>query len=468
MRHLALIFCLALILSACVVVERDSEPTPTIPPIPGVPTATTEPTATEREEDPTATSTAEPTATNAPAPTVAQSLPTATPATATATMEPEADDVDISELVRQITHQAAEVRGLEVLHEIDLQVVTSEQMGQDLIALMQSEYSQEDADLDRDLLWMLRLLDDRNYDYMQLQMDLQSGAVLGYYNTETKELFVASDGDEITPGQKLTMAHEIIHALQDQHFALDRMDEDMDFEAQTGFTALVEGEASFTEVVWGLEYLSFDEILQYVAEIEDADVSVYDRTPRYVLETLLFPYNLGYVFVEALHTEGGYDLVDAAFMDPPVSSEQILHPEKYLQEPRDMPLEVDVPDLFSILEEDWELVYDGSLGELDLFLLLEINGVADGTVASEGWGGTWFELYRSDEDMIVTLATRWDTETDASEFHEALLETMSGYEQEGELWFDGKRYHAIVANGDAVTLTTSTDRDTLIMALAVQ
>lgn len=476
MRHLAILLILSLIFTACVVGEGDVEPTPTATAVAIEMTVTPAPTeAEDATEEPTVTSLPDPTATSSPAPTVAQEIATPTPAptsepTATTPEEPGDGTTDVDELVRQIAEETAAVRGLEILSPINLQVVSPEQLGEDLTALMVAEYSQEDADLDRDLLWILRLIDDRSFDYMQLQMDLNSGAVLGYYDPDTGELFVAVDTeDRIKPGQKLTMSHEIVHALQDQHFGLGGWDdEDVDLEAMTGFKALVEGDASFTEVQWGLEYLAFDEILEYIEEIEGSEVDIYAETPRYILDTLLFPYTMGYEFVGALHTEGGYALIDAAFVDPPVSSEQILHPEKYIQEPRDLPLVVDMPAVFSVLDEDWELVYDGTLGELDLFLLLEINGVVDGTEASEGWGGTEFEMYQTGDDLIVILATRWDTTTDATEFHDALLETMSGYEQDGDLWFDGERYHAIVANGDAVTLTTSTDRDTVIMALAVQ
>lgn len=475
MRHLAILLCLSIVLTACVVGEGDAEPTPTATSVPVTATSTPVPTETaepEPTEEPSATSLPDPTATSSPVPTVAQELPTATPeptseATATATADP-VDVEDIDELVRQIAEQTASIRGLEILEDINVQVLSPEQMGDDLIALMLEEYTQEDADLDRDLLWMLRLIDDRALDYMQLQLDLSSGAVLGYYNPETGELFVASGTDTITPGQKLTMAHEIIHALQDQHFGLDGWSEELGLEAITGFQSLVEGEASFSEVLWGLEHLTFEEILEYIEEIENTEVAIYNETPRYVLDTLLFPYNQGYEFVDALYIEGGYELIDAAFIDPPVSSEQILHPEKYIQDPRDMPIAIEMPATFTVLDNDWELVYEDTLGEFDMFLLLEINGITDGTQASEGWGGAGFEMFQSGDDLLITLVTRWDTLEDAGEFHDALQQTMEGYEPDQMFWFDGERYHAIVTNGDMVILTTATDRDTLVMALAVQ
>src|SRR5690606_5160004 len=137
----------------------------------------------------------------------------------------------------------------------------------------------------------------------------------------------------------------------------------------------------------------------------------------------------------------------------------------YINEPRDLPLEVVIPDLVPRLGDGWQETYQGTLGEFDLMILLEENGVADSHSATEGWGGTRFAMYASGDDRLTVLSTRWDTPEGATEFDEALRETMSGYELDGDIWTDGERYFAIITDNDRVVLTTSTSRDALQAAL---
>jgi hypothetical protein len=471
MRLIAVLIAFTVLLTACIGSD-DVVETPVVPANTPTAAAATQPPASP---DPTATVTDE----TDPSPTPASSEeteatatvePTSTPEgpAATPTNDDSAQNGDLEQIIQEIAEQTAVIRGLPLLQDIDSEIIDREQLRENLLVLIQEDYGQEQADLDRDVLWLLRLIPDRSLDYFALQIDLYTEQVAGYYDSDTGQLVVIGEPGGLTADQKVTLSHEITHALQDQHFGLDRYDEDdPDFDRFTAFQSLYEGDATWTMIQWAITHLSIEEINEFMTAGDDTDTSTFDNAPRYIQEGLIFPYNAGFTFVEQLVAAGGLDAVDAAMQDPPVSTEQILHPERFIEEPRDLPLDVDLPDLDSALGADWDEVYEGSLGQFDLAILLEENGVSNGTGATSGWGGAWFVTYQSGNDLLTVLSTRWDTTDDAVGFDQALRQTMANYEQEGNIWFDGDRYHHIAIAGDNVVLASSTDRDALLAAIEV-
>ena len=464
MRLIAVMIAFTILLTACIGGDDDVATPDAL--------TSTPPIEASSEPDPTATETAAPDPTETPVPEgpeptqTAASTPSPQAPVATPTSDDSAGNGDLEPLIQEIAEQTADIRGLPLLQDIDSEIIDREQLRENLLVLIEEDYGQEQADLDRDVLWMLRLIPDRSLDYFALQIDLYTEQVAGYYDIEAGQLFVIGDGGALTADQKVTMSHEIVHAIQDQHFGLDLYDEDdPDFDRFTAFQSVYEGDATWTMIEWAISNLSMQEIGEFLSAGDDTDTSTFDNAPRYIRESLVFPYSAGFAFVEALIDEGGLEAVDAAMQDPPVSTEQIIHPEKYINEPRDLPLEVELPDLQGALGDGWDEVYEGSLGEFDLTILLEENGVSNGSRAAAGWGGTWFVTYQSDDELLTVLSTRWDTENDAVEFDEAIRQTMTNYAQDGDIWFDGDRYHHIDTAGDSVVLTSATDRDALVAAL---
>ena len=124
--------------------------------------------------------------------------------------------------------------------------------------------------------------------------------------------------------------------------------------------------------------------------------------------------------------------LERAFRDPPVSWEQVLHPEKYWdEEARDLPRPVAVPDLSPTLGQGWALQGEGGLGEMILAILTDPGAEAlDPTsfqdpqrwtnAGAAGWGGDRWQLYRRGDDTVTVLATLWDSDRDAREFRAAL------------------------------------------------
>jgi hypothetical protein len=436
-----------------------------------------DPTATSNPASPTAEQTAIPDAENSPTgePITPEQTPAVEP-TGTATEPPEAtasetpaeeaatttpgepDGSDIGQQISQIKIDTSELRGLEFLEDVEVQILDQEQLRANLEELLAEEYSQEDADRDTLTLWLLNLIDEPDLDLYQLQLDLLTEQVLGYYDQETKELVVVSDDQDLSAADKVTTSHELVHSLQDQHFDLTALDEATDdVDQETALTALIEGDATLAMTIYATEYMSPEDLLEYFFDAGLTDTSILDEAPRYISEALAFPYVEGMVFVEALYADDGFASVDAAFADPPTSTEQILHPEKYIEE-RDEPVAVDLPDLSASLGDGWEMTDSDVLGEWDLWFMLDENGASDARQASAGWGGSRYELYQSEDQAVIAIDTRWDTAGDAAEFEEAVRETLQSGEQDGDVWEISGRYVMTAAAGDSVLMVTGTDQ----------
>jgi hypothetical protein len=146
---------------------------------------------------------------------------------------------------------------------------------------------------------------------------------------------------------------------------------------------------------------------------------VFDRTPAYIQSQLTFPYFWGLNFVRSLYLEGGWAAVDAAYQNPPLSSEQILHPERY---PNDSPIALAIPDGVEALSSAWDEISPDELGEwATLMVLMEYLPPDQAALAAEGWGGDLLLFFSQEENNAeaLVLVTQWDTMRDAHEFFAA-------------------------------------------------
>jgi hypothetical protein len=135
--------------------------------------------------------------------------------------------------------------------------------------------------------------------------------------------------------------------------------------------------------------------------------------PSIFYKTLIFPYHKGCVFVLELANREGWEAVNQAFRDPPLSTEQILHAEKYLH--RDHPTAIELPQLGDVLGEDWTFVGANTLGELQTAILLE--DAPDPSDAAAGWDGDRYAVYEKKEGQLgLAWFSTWDSASDAREF----------------------------------------------------
>lgn len=256
------------------------------------------------------------------------------------------------------------------------------------------------------------LLDD-DVDLAAVLTSFLGDGVVGFYDPVGGELVVR--GAALTPYVRLTLVHELTHALDDQHFELDRPAlDDADDETGTGFLALQEGNAVRVQEEY-LDTLSSEEQDQAAAEEGQLGQSMdLSNVPRVLPEIIGFPYAFGPTVVALLLQEGGESRVNEAFADPPTTSEQVLDPATWLAEQAE-PIDVPPP------AADGEVFDEGVLGLWGIVLLLEDElGQQDAFVAAHGWGGDWYVAWERGDEVCVRNTFVMDTPEDLKELASAL------------------------------------------------
>ncbi|MBW8011226.1 MAG: hypothetical protein FVQ83_08305 [Chloroflexi bacterium] len=372
---------------------------------------------------------------------------------------------DILDQMALIEQQVIELRGLPAAEDITRILYSPEELRQVVMDDFFGDYTAEEALVDAIVLWIFGLVE-RDADLQDIYIDLYSEGIAGFYDEETGEMAVVV-GQGFGGAEHITYAHEYTHALQDQTYDLSEglgYNEEaceQDSERCAAISALLEGDATQTEFVWLFDYATPEQYRQLQEFIETYASPAYDNSPPFLQADLLFPYSYGQEFVRDLYEQGGWDAVDAAYSDLPVSTEQILHPERY---PQDAPIPVSLPDLTTVLGPDWELMDEDVLGEWYTFLVLA-RGIDDSAQlsdfeagnAAEGWGGDAYAVYQrgQDEAVVMLLNNIWDTTEDATEFVEAFERYATGRfgspldQSPGEIsWSSAEGYTLLRYEGD--------------------
>lgn len=327
------------------------------------------------------------------------------------------------------------LRGLPAPAAFDVRVVDAAGLAVEIDGLMARDLPDEVLRPAERALKLLGLLPPETDLRAQLTAIL-GGQVVGFFDPE-REALVLVDGAEASPGpaEDAVMVHELGHLVQHAHFDLAALvPEDPLSDRATAIQALVEGDATLVM----LRHLVGDagEERALVASLLAAPEALgdllgddlgpgLDGAPAYLREGLLFPYLQGLLFCAALREAGGQELLDRAFREPPASSEQVLHPEKWL-DGSDPPVEIALPDLAVLLGGAPRTA--GTLGEHDLRVLLaeRLPGADAETLraAAAGWGGDAFALYGDPPEDLLVWVTEWDTPADAEEFRTLAAEAF--------------------------------------------
>ncbi len=260
---------------------------------------------------------------------------------------------------------------------------------------------------------------DPEVDLVEIAVDNQARAVLGYYNPDEQKMYIIAESVNMFAREEMTFAHEYTHALQDYHFDLNRLTADhLSNDAALAARALAEGDAQLVEALFTRQNINQDEL-------------AYDGY-RYIFETAAelegvspalgalayFPYSGGEYFVRYLFVQGNqsWELVNRAYRNPPVSSAQIIHPEKYLA--GEQPAAVSLPDLSAALGQGWREVDRDVLGEMGLLVWL-LDGLPPSRAqnGAAGWAGDGYTLWVDDNDRrLLALQTVWESTPEAEEF----------------------------------------------------
>ena len=480
-RILTLFGMAAIVLAVIACGPEAPEPTPIPTPIPTpTPAPTSTPTATPTPVPPTPTPTPTAVPEFVPAYVILPSdpVPSVTPAPLM--------DLTFPERLEAIGLRVNAIRDLSSEDSVvEHELFTEEELSDLVLELFEED--REDIEKEEELFKVFGILRP-DQDLYEILTGLYTGGVLGLYRAEENKFYLLGESDDFGPHEEMIYVHEFTHALQQLHF-----DFDAKFDAIEGNTdatyalrALVEGDARVSELLYMQEFLTEEEQTESQGSPSQALIDAYRSAPYVVQRSYGFPYQDGANFVIALYNnQGGWDPIDMAFSSPPGSTEQILHPEKYLA--GDEPIAVSLPDLMPTLGEGWELVVQDTLGEFYLRSYLEMGMSREQALgAAEGWGGDSYALLHGPEGgVFFVLSHVWDTDQDAEEYYKAfgdLTARRTGLEwspHEGDsTWFGNWRTAQrldfesggtffMQIHGPRTVVIFSPDADTLKPSLAV-
>ncbi|MDQ2825413.1 MAG: hypothetical protein M3Y04_00350, partial [Actinomycetota bacterium] len=334
------------------------------------------------------------------------------------------------QVVDQVKAQVSAIRGLAWKLDLPVKVLSKADLAQKIRDLDAEQIgkTRDAMTADETVLKLLQLIP-RNVDYVKTLDTLFAGAVLGFYDDETKELYVGGSGaaGTIDVATRSVLAHELTHALTDQQFdfgtATRALDDQHRSEESAAYSAVIEGDAELVRTMWEQQHLTASERAEAARGGSD-DSGTYDKVPPYLVHSLRFPYDQGLAFVRARFQAGGFAEVDNAYRKPPVSTEQILHPELYAANQGSTP--PPMPDLAAAT--GCGKVESGTLGEFDMSEVLgrQLNAT-DARRAAAGWNGDGYGVVRC--GAAVGLADRWQTDTpaDAARLVDALARWSRGW-----------------------------------------
>jgi hypothetical protein len=330
---------------------------------------------------------------------------------------------EVLDALHRIEDSVAVIRGLTPKSDVPIVFLDKDQLRQYFQESFDREYSPEERAQDQKLLSYIGLIP-RDFDLATFLVDLLGEQVVGFYDDDKKHMALIGEASELSPDERVTFAHEFTHTLQDQYYDLRQLnppDSEND-DRSLAIQALVEGDAVQLMTLWASQNLSRQELEQ--ASQGGSDDRKLRQAPLVLRTELLFPYTDGVRFVRALYDSGGFAAVDQAYLRPPSSTEQILHPEKYRA--GDEPVAVEIAPTSQLLGDTWSDVSSNTLGELDIRILIEqFTDRQTANRAATGWGGDRYRLMeRQDGQLGFILKTAWDTTGDADEFATGLAQGL--------------------------------------------
>jgi len=346
---------------------------------------------------------------------------------------------ELERVTEEIKVDVERLRGMRFLRPVAVRLATREEFARYAREELERSVPPERFAADETIAKMLGVVP-VEVDLKETLLTFLEEQVGGFYDPREEAFYLM----EATPHgvAKIVLAHELTHALDDQHFDLDGGMKQVEEETDRAFAyqALVEGSGTSLMTQWALENQGEIDLGGFEAMQKDANRSL-AAAPAWLSKPLIFAYLRGASFLVRSDSlmagqikPASPEDVRRAFASPPESTEQILHPEKYWdEERRDAPQAVELATWD--LPSGWTVLRTDTLGEVLLALLaappeartlpdfsnpLAVLGIQFSHAISEGWGGDRVVLLANDGARVLRLVTVWDTERDAAEFFGAM------------------------------------------------
>jgi hypothetical protein len=341
------------------------------------------------------------------------------------------------EAAGKIERGLEDVRGLKFRTPVPMEVKSADELRQYLEAEIARQYTPEQVRALQRVYERLGLLAP-GVDLGDELVKLYTAQIAGFYDPLTGKLFLVPSG--LPPVgwtvnlaqfvlrrdlvNEMLLAHELTHALQDQHFGtLKAADDPSNDDRSLAIHAVVEGDATLAGIAYilnGLPEASLLDLVDRLGTVPAEMEKMFPDTPPVLREELVFQYSAGAKFVAFAYLRGGWTAVNALLASPPTSTEQVLWPEKYFGK-REVPTLVRFGGLESYQSpEQWTLVEENTIGALTLRVLVATFLDPDrATQVAAGWNGDRFIAYEHGDALHVYWMSIWNGEAGAREFFAA-------------------------------------------------
>ena len=337
----------------------------------------------------------------------------------------------VCDQVPAIAHALTEITGFPLKHPVPCEYISKDDVNRFLKKRVKEVASPEEIRAEELTLKKFGLVP-QDFDLAKSTVDLLTEQAAAFYDFDRKKLFIT----ETTSGesQEPVLAHELSHALADQSFNLakyTRQGRNSD-DGSTARLAVMEGQATWLMSEYmaretGTTLVGHPEMAESMAGMSESEggsqFPVFDNAPLYLRLSLVFPYTKGMLFQDALVAHDGKSAFAEPFRRPPVSTQQILHPDKYLESEK--PLEPALPDPH--LPHGYKGLVGGTMGELEHHILLEqYAGKEEERAIAPHWRGSVFELRENKKAARVVLlyAAEWDSEDIARRYFSAYQQVL--------------------------------------------
>lgn len=345
---------------------------------------------------------------------------------------PKSKEEVIKELQGELIAELSKVRGLPLKTKIESDELTPEEIKDFYFKEISESLPRQQIESEEKILKKLKLVPS-DFSYYETFKQFARQDVGGFYDYKDKKLYISKAmPEEIRP---FILIHETVHALQDQNFNLKDIlpKEFNNSDLMTARTSLAEGDATITSYDFQFRTLGQDiknmpdmsGLFREAVEINFKNNPGFARYSPFLQEQILFPYLQGSSFVHKILQNYSYDKLNEIYKDPPSSTEQILHIEKYIFK-KDTPVYITLKTADELLP-GWKKIYSNRWGEYSIYSYLkQHHDMLLAKAASEGWAGDQIAGYESAESKKILLSwvTAWDTEKDAEEFYEAYSRTI--------------------------------------------
>ena len=322
--------------------------------------------------------------------------------------------------VDEMVATLAEITGWPVKKKVPSEILTKDKFQHYLSSHIKDSSHDKETRAEELALKMFGLVP-QDFNLARETEDLLGEQAAAFYDYKKKRLYII-DSTPAGEEQQMALVHELAHALADQQHSLGKYlnQGSPDSDESTAREAVMEGQATW--LTWAYEAkraggkgeVPLKMLDQLTSEHDNnSEFPVLDKTPLYMRESLLFPYNAGARFQDAVYRKLGREAFEAVFAQGPRSTQQILHPTAYFD--KTAPAAIEPLGLAKIPGKQaaqFRPIIEGAVGEFDHAILLrQFVGESEGAAAAQHWRAGWFRLYEHKKDgyPVLSYVSQWDS-----------------------------------------------------------